>query len=386
MCYDKNNVCLKKQKYGERKVKYSNMRKRQKPEPKPSEKNIKFPVEPVKADYLYGLTKKQVQERAAAGWSNEEVGSVSLSTKDIVKKNVFTYFNLIFAVLAVLVCLSGSFRDLTFLPVILLNTVVGIVQEIRAKNVLEKMNMLNAPKTDVVREGKIRSIDSTHLVRDDIVIFNTGNQICADAVVCSGEVRVNESLLTGESEEIVKKEGDSLMSGSFIVSGKCYARLEKVGDESYISRLTLKAKAMKDEEQSEMIRSLDKLVKTVGIALIPIGIILFIQSFFISHEGFQGSITSMVGGGDRHDPGGPLSADNSGSGPEQRPAGYEQGAAPRYEEYRDPGQGQCPLRGQDRDHYGKCYDGPGYCASGRGTGYGQCKGDPVRLCPGHGRG
>ena len=95
-------------------MKYSNMRKRQKPEPKPSEKNIKFPVEPVKADYLYGLTKKQVQERAAAGWSNEEVGSVSLSTKDIVKKNVFTYFNLIFAVLAVLICLSGSFRDLTF--------------------------------------------------------------------------------------------------------------------------------------------------------------------------------------------------------------------------------------------------------------------------------
>ena len=279
---------------GERKVKHIDMIKRQKPEAKSSERNIKFPVDPVKADYLYGLTKKQVQERAAAGWSNEEVGSVSLSTRDIIKKNVCTYFNLIFAVLAVLVCLSGSFRDLTFLPVILLNTIVGIVQEVRAKNVLEKMNMLNAPKTDVVREGKIRSIDSTHLVRDDIVIFSTGNQICADAVVCSGEVRVNESLLTGESEEIVKKEGDPLMSGSFIVSGKCYARLEKVGDESYISRLTLKAKAMKEEEQSEMIRSLDKLVKVVGITLIPIGLILFIQSFFISRDGFQSSITSMV--------------------------------------------------------------------------------------------
>lgn len=178
------------------------MIRRQKPETKNYEKNIKFPVEPVKADYLYGLTKKQVQEREAAGWSNEEVGSVSLSTKDIVKKNVFTYFNLIFAVLAVLICLSGSFRDLTFLPVVVLNTVIGIFQEIRAKNVLEKMNMLNAPKTDVVREGKIRSIDSTLLVRDDIVVFKTGNQICADAAVCSGEVRVNESLLTGESEEI----------------------------------------------------------------------------------------------------------------------------------------------------------------------------------------
>ena len=271
------------------------MIRRQKPEKNPpDEKKIKFPIEPVKADYLYGLTREQAEERAAAGWSNEEVGSVSLSTKDIVKKNVFTYFNLIFAVLGVLVCLSGSFRDLTFLPVVILNTVIGIFQEIRAKNVLEKMNMLNAPKTDVVREGKIRSIDSALLVRDDIVIFKTGNQICADAVVCSGEVRVNESLLTGESEEILKKEGDSLMSGSFIVSGKCYARLEKVGDESYISKLTLKAKAMKDEEQSEMIRSLDKLVKGVGIALIPIGIILFIQGFFISHEGFQGSIISMV--------------------------------------------------------------------------------------------
>lgn len=156
------------------------MIRRQKPETKNYEKNIKFPVEPVKADYLYGLTKKQVQEREAAGWSNEEVGSVSLSTKDIVKKNVFTYFNLIFAVLAVLICLSGSFRDLTFLPVVVLNTVIGIFQEIRAKNVLEKMNMLNAPKTDVVREGKIRSIDSTLLVRDDIVVFKTG--ICSTGV------------------------------------------------------------------------------------------------------------------------------------------------------------------------------------------------------------
>ena len=133
--------------------------------------------------------------------------------------------------------------------------------------------MLNAPHAMVVRDGKKSMIDAEELVVDDIVIFKAGAQVCADAEVCAGEVQVNESLLTGESDEITKKKGSKLMSGSFIVSGQCHARLDKVGEDSYISRLTLEAKEMQQGEQSEMIRSLDRLVKCVGIAIIPIGII-----------------------------------------------------------------------------------------------------------------
>lgn len=245
-------------------------------------------------DHQTGLTAQQVQEHRMHGWTNQPVDPPSKTTKEIIQENVFTYFNLIFLVLAVLLCLVGSFRDLTFLPVIVLNTLIGIIQETRAKKVLDNLTMLNAPHAMVIRDGKKSQINAEDLVVDDIVIFEAGNQVCADAEVCAGEVQVNESLLTGESDEITKRKGDQLMSGSFIVSGQCHARLEKVGADSYISRLTLEAKAMQNTEQSEMIRSLDKLVKWVGVAIIPIGIILFIQAFVFQGEGFQSSVTSMI--------------------------------------------------------------------------------------------
>ena len=241
-----------------------------------------------------GLTSQQVQEHRLHGWTNVSVDPPAKTVKEIVHENVFTYFNLIFAVLGLLLCIVGSFRNLTFLPVVVINTLIGIVQEVRAKKVLEKMNMLNAPHARAVRDGKVRKVDTEELVLDDIVIFGAGNQICADAVVSSGEVQVNESLLTGESDEITKKKGDPLMSGSFVVSGECRARLDKVGEDSYISRLTMEAKAMDSTEQSEMIRSLDRLVRGVGIIIIPIGLILFVQSFFFNHDGFRESVTSMV--------------------------------------------------------------------------------------------
>lgn len=245
-------------------------------------------------DYKVGLTEAQVREHRMHGWTNASVEPPSKTTPDIIRENTFTYFNLIFLVLSILLIIAGAFRDLTFLPVIITNTLIGIFQEIRAKKVLDKMSMLNAPHAKVVRDGSVTQVPSEELVLDDIVIFSAGNQICADAVVSVGEVQVNESLLTGESDEITKKKGDMLMSGSFIISGKCHARLEKVGEDSYISKLTLEAKKMGEGEQSEMIRSLNKLVKWVGIAIIPIGIILFVQSFFLNHEPFRGSITSMV--------------------------------------------------------------------------------------------
>lgn len=252
------------------------------------------PVRRVRPDYRTGLNKEQVREREENGWTNVEVAPPALTTKEIIHNNVFTYFNLIFLILAILLCLVGSFRNLTFLPVIIGNTLIGIVQEIRSKKALEKLTMLNAPRAEVVRSGTAGEINAADLVIDDIVVFRSGNQICADAVVVEGEVQVNESLLTGESDEITKRRGDRLMSGSFVVAGRCHARLEQVGADSYISKLTLEAKAMPQGEQSEMIRSLDKLVKTVGIALIPIGIVLFVQSFFINEASFRDSVVSMV--------------------------------------------------------------------------------------------
>ena len=257
-------------------------------------KERRLPTTRYNPEYKKGLTSQQVQEHRLHGWTNKAVEPPSKTTKEIVHENVFTYFNLIFVVLAVLLCLVGSFRDLTFLPVIIANTLIGIIQEIRAKQVLDKLTMLNAPRASVVRDGKRTVINAEDLVVDDIVIFKAGDQVCADAEVSAGEVQVNESLLTGEADEITKRKGDKLMSGSFIVSGQCHARLDKVGEDSYISKLTLQAKAMQSKEQSEMIRSLDKLVKCGGVAIIPIGIVLFSQAFFIQHDGFRESVTSMI--------------------------------------------------------------------------------------------
>ncbi|MFR3413426.1 MAG: cation-translocating P-type ATPase [Coprococcus sp.] len=258
------------------------------------EEVVRGEIQRVVPDYRVGLNPEQIRIREENGWTNDEVAPPGLTTKEIVHNNIFTYFNLIFLILAILLCLVGSFRNLTFLPVIICNTLIGIIQEIRSKKVLDRLTMLNAPHAEVIRGGVSLNLEADQLVVDDIVVFRAGNQICADAVVEAGEVQVNESLLTGESDEITKKRGDRLMSGSFVVSGSCHARLDKVGADSYISQLTLEAKAMQQGEQSEMIRSLDKLVKMVGIALIPIGIILFVQSYFYNHDSFRQSIISMV--------------------------------------------------------------------------------------------
>ena len=243
---------------------------------------------------IIGLTSEEVRERIDKGLTNHTDISTQKTVGQIVKSNLLTYFNLIFLILTVLLCIVGSFRNLTFLPVIIGNTVIGIFQELRAKKTLDKMSMLNAPHSIVVRDGEQQQIQSEELVKDDIIILSAGNQICADATVLSGSISVNEALLTGESDEIKKKSGDGLMSGSFVVSGQCYAKLEKVGNESYISKLTAQAKAMGDGEQSEMIRYINKLVKWVGIIIIPVGIILFCQAYIMNGETFKKSVVSMV--------------------------------------------------------------------------------------------
>lgn len=243
---------------------------------------------------ITGLTDEEVRQRVEEGLTNRADISTDKTTKEIVISNVFTYFNLIFLVITILLIMVGSFRNLTFLPIIIGNTVIGIVQEIRAKKTLEKMSLLNAPRADVIRNGSVKQISTEELVKDDVILLTAGKQICADAVVISGNIQVNESLLTGEADEVEKTEGSTLMSGSFVVSGECYARLEKVGNESYISKLSLEAKSVGGKEQSEMIRSINLIVKWVGIVIIPIGLILFWQSHFVNGESITKSVTSTV--------------------------------------------------------------------------------------------
>lgn len=241
-----------------------------------------------------GLTDDEVNERLEQGLVNQTDISTGKSVKNIILSNILTYFNLIFLIIAILLIYVGSYRNLTFLPVIIGNIVIGIVQELRAKQILDKMNLINAPHSIVFRNGVQKQILSQQLVKDDIVLLSAGNQICADAIVIEGNIQVNEALLTGEADEIEKISGSSLLSGSFVVSGQCFAKLEHVGNDSYITKLTAEAKAMGSGEQSEMIRSINQLVKWIGIGIIPIGILLFFQGYYLNHETMQKSIVSMV--------------------------------------------------------------------------------------------
>ena len=243
---------------------------------------------------IIGLKDSEVQQRIASGLTNKLNMGTDKTTMEIVLSNVCTYFNLIFLIISILLIMVGSFRNLTFLPVIIGNTLIGIVQELRAKKTLDTMKFLSAPHSDVIRDGELQNILSEELVKDDIILLKAGKQICADAIVISGSVQVNESLLTGESDEIEKAVGSKLLSGSFVVSGECYAKLEKVGEESYISKLSTQAKTMKSKEQSEMIRHINLIVKVIGIVIIPIGAVLFLQSFYVNGDTLRKSVTSTV--------------------------------------------------------------------------------------------
>ena len=248
----------------------------------------------IKVDYRKGLTKKQVHAMRRAGLVNTAVKPPSKTVKEIVISNAFTYFNFVFLIIAIILIAVKSYRDITFMPIIIANALIGIFQEMRAKTVLDKLTMLNAPTANVIREGSEKTINAERLVQNDVVVFRAGNQIPADAVVIHGEIKANESLLTGEADEIAKAEGSELMSGSFVVSGECYAQLTKVGAESYISQLTLQAKKIKTKEESEIIRSLNKIVTIAGIVIIPIGAAMFIQTHFVNHVDLQRSVQAAV--------------------------------------------------------------------------------------------
>lgn len=241
-----------------------------------------------------GLTTKRAEQLAKAGLSNVGIKNQSKSIPQIIADNVFTYFNLIFAIFAGLLIMVKSYINMTFLPIVIINSLIGIIQEIRTKLVLDKLTLLSAPTSRVIRDGKLSEIMSEELVKGDLCVFEAGDQICADARVATGSVRVNESLVTGESDEIIKLPGDSLLSGSFVASGSCRAVLTNVGLDSYVSKLAVEAKASRGKQQTDMMRSLDKLVKMIGIVIIPIGILMFVQNYFFLGSSLQQSVVAVI--------------------------------------------------------------------------------------------
>lgn len=241
-----------------------------------------------------GLNDEQVNERVRQGLSNITVVPPYKTGAQIVFSNIFTYFNFIFVVFAVLLIVVGSYKSLTFFPIVVFNSLIGIVQEFRAKKVLDKLTIVSAPKATVIRNGIEEQISTEELVQDDVVIFTGGNQICADAVVISGEAKVNEALLTGEATPIDKKIGDKLLSGSFITSGRCVARLENVGAQSYASQLAIEAKKSSNVGKPEMMRALEKIIKVIGIIIIPIGIALMLTSMLAIGNSFPESVVTTI--------------------------------------------------------------------------------------------
>ena len=242
---------------------------------------------------IKGITHEEVEEKIKQGKSNKVKIKTNESILKILRKNIFTYFNFIFLILTILLITSHSYRNLTFLGIIITNILIGIIQQIRSKITLDKLSLLDKNKYIVIRDGKEEEIDSDNLVEGDFIILEAGKQIPADAEVVSGKIYVNESLLTGEQNEIEKSINSNLMSGSFVISGRAVVKLTNVGDESFSAKIMKESKKIK-ETKSEMISAIDNIVKFAGIIIIPIGILLFIGSYGVNGCSYEESVNSMV--------------------------------------------------------------------------------------------
>lgn len=246
-----------------------------------------------------GLTASQVEERTANGYANINTVSATKTVRQIFHDNIFTYFNLVFAILAIILLMVQAYSNMFFLVIVVSNALIGIIQELRSKRSVDKLTILAEEKVLVLRDGNWEAVPSSHLVRDDIVKFKNGDQICADALVRAGECSVNESLLTGESDAIKKKCGDAMKSGSTCSAGSCIAQLTHVGSESYAARLTVEAKSNMSVGKSDMMLSLDKLIKAIGIAIIPVGIALFLRERFsvalTMRESVRYTVAAVIG-------------------------------------------------------------------------------------------
>lgn len=257
--------------------------------------NLNKDISRFDADPELGLTSSQVNERISAGLTNKSVDSPTKTVKEIILGNVFTYFNIIFFAIAAALILVRSFNNLSFLVIITVNLLIGIVQEINSKRTLDSLTLMNEPQVSVIRDGSCEVVKCEDIVLDDVVLFSAGNQICADCIVLDGEVQVNESLVTGESDEIKKTQGDRLLSGSYVVSGECRAKADAVGADSFVSRLTLDAKKSKKNVIRGMMLSLKRLIQVIGILIIPMSIGLLLRHHFSLDMGIRENVQSTAG-------------------------------------------------------------------------------------------
>ena len=244
---------------------------------------------------MAGLTQQQVEEQIRAGRVNENENPNTRTVKQIILENTLTFFNFINVVLLVLVLVAGSYKNAMFVTVIVINTVIGVIQELRAKKILDSLAILTASKARVIRDSQQMSIPTDELVLGDLIFLKAGDQIPADAVVLKGTLEVNESLLTGESDTLVKKEEAQLFSGSVVTSGQAYCQVVHVGKDNYAAKITREAKEFK-RHNSELRNALNKILKVISIIIVPLGIALFVKQYFLVHDTFRDSVVSTVAG------------------------------------------------------------------------------------------
>ena len=239
-----------------------------------------------------GLTSDIVEDRYIDGFDNKTQERKTKSIPKIIFTNVISFFNIMMFLIAAALIAVGAYRDLVFLVIVTANILIGIVQEIKAKNMIDRLSLMSSPTAFVIRNGVESEILTNEVVLDDIIILETGKQICADSIVVDGSIEVNESLLTGESDAIIKKPGDELLSGSFVVSGKCKARVDKVGKDNYIEKLSSQAKAYK-KPKSDLLKSLNLIIKVMSFPVIVLGGTLFFIMYFRSAD-YAGDIVNCI--------------------------------------------------------------------------------------------
>lgn len=250
---------------------------------------------PFHTDFKIGLTAQEVRQRQEKGLCNTTQEKITKSTGQILKENICTLFNLFNVLIAIALALVGAWTNMVFILVIALNTCIGIVQELHAKRLVEKLSLLSVPTANVVRDGKQQALPVDELVLDDLLVLEAGSQICADAVLLDGEIEANESLLTGESDPINKQPGDHVLSGSFVVSGKCRAQIEHVGADNYATHLSQEVKKLR-QVNSELLRSMKRVTRFTGFLIVPLGILLFLEAFFLRSGALNTSVVSTAAG------------------------------------------------------------------------------------------
>ena len=240
-----------------------------------------------------GLTAEEVKQRQEKNLVNYDTSVPTKSIKRILFENFFTLFNFLNLFLAIAIFMVGSYKNMLFLAIVIINTAISTFQEIHSKRVVDKLSVMASSKARVIRDGKKQEILINDLVLDDIIEFHTGSQVATDSIVIEGTVQVNESFITGEPDSIEKKEGEMLLSGSYIVSGKCIAKVEHIGEENYTAKISSGAKYVK-KVNSEIMTALNKIIKFLTFAIIPIGIALFYRQLHLPGANIQSAVVKSV--------------------------------------------------------------------------------------------